>query len=448
MDQAPKPSQLSRNVKRIAHLDLQGAGQVYCDGKFAYVGHVPTTEGSRAGDANLGTSIIDISDPRKPRIVSQIKLEDPASFSHKARVIGDIMIVNSERRMTGIGRKIEMLPRVRAMLREKHGREGTHAELAEVMGFKESDMPAVEAVERAPYDGGGFKIYDVSERTKPKLLCFQKTGGSGVHRFDMDENYAYISTEMEGYIGAILMIYDIRNPSKPQEVSRWWMPGQHLAGGEKPTWMGRRNRLHHALRVGDYLWGGCWMAGVYIIDASDIRNPRTVSSYNYHPPFLEPTHTFMGVPFPIAGKRVAIAADEEDLMHSEKEMLERRNQIKGCLWTFDVTDITAIKPLAAFQVSEMDSPWSRSVPGRLGAHQFRERMDPNETLVYCAWFAGGLRIVDIADPSAPREVGFFIPEPLGGRAGPQTNDVDLDDRGLIYIVDRGPSFDILEFNRG
>ena len=27
-----------------------------------------------------------------------------------------------------------------------------------------------------------------------------------------------------------------------------------------------------------------------------------------------------------------------------------------------------------------------------------------------------------------------------------TNDVDVDDRGVIYVVDRGPQFDILEFN--
>jgi hypothetical protein len=68
------------------------------------------------------------------------------------------------------------------------------------------------------------------------------------------------------------------------------------------------------------------------------------------------------------------------------------------------------------------------------------------TLVYCAWFAGGLRIVDIADPTAPQEVGWFIPEPAAGKVAPQTNDVDVDDRGLVYIVDRYAGFDILEFS--
>jgi hypothetical protein len=40
-----------------------------------------------------------------------------------------------------------------------------------------------------------------------------------VHRFDMDKDYAYISTEMPGFIGNILVTYDIRNPAKPVEVS-------------------------------------------------------------------------------------------------------------------------------------------------------------------------------------------------------------------------------------
>jgi len=111
----------------------------------------------------------------------------------------------------------------------------------------------------------------------------------------------------------------------------------------------------------------------------------------------------------------------------------------------DATDLKQIKPLSIYEVSELDSPWSRATPGRFGAHQFQEHM--KDTLVYCAWFAGGLRIVDIADPLAPREVGYFIPELAPGKAAPQTNDVDVDFRGLIYIVDRYAGFDVLEFNR-
>ena len=107
MNDATNAPQLARNVTRLAHLDLPGAGQVYVDGNYAYIGHLPNKAG-------LGTTIVDVADPRKPRVVSQINLEDPTSHSHKARVIGDIMIVNSERNMTGIGRKADELPKLRA----------------------------------------------------------------------------------------------------------------------------------------------------------------------------------------------------------------------------------------------------------------------------------------------------------------------------------------------
>lgn len=438
---APQPVAVaSSNIKRLASLELPGAGQVCVEGGYAYIGHL-------TNDERLGTSIVDVSDPRKPRVVSQIRLEDADSHSHKARVVGDIMIVNSEMNGSALGRKSEVMATARATLERQLGRKPTSEELAGKLSVSVADLAVLEASERNPYDKGGFRLYDVSDKRKPKPISFVKTGGRGVHRYDMDENYAYISTEMPGYLGAMLVIYDIRNPSKVEEVSRWWMPGQHTAGGEAPTWPGRRNRLHHALRSGDHLWAGCWMAGVRIIDVADIRNPRTVGEYNYHPPFVEPTHTFKEMPVRIGGRRIAVAIDEEDHAHGAEEMAKRRGRPHAALWVFDVTDFSNIKPVSVFQVSELDSPWSRAAPGRFGGHQFLERMR-NETLVYCTWFAGGLRIVDLAQPDAPQEVAYFVPEPARGRAGPLTNDVDMDDRGIIYLVDRGPRFDVLEFNRG
>ena len=440
MDQPPHTAQLARNVSRISHLELPGAGQVYVDGKHAYVGHITNKEG-------LGTSILDVSDPRKPKLLAQIPVGDPNSHSHKARVIGDVMIVNIEQNMSGIGRKASELPGLRAQLRAALGRDPTDAELAEKLSVKASDVRAAEQAESAPYDQGGFKIYDVSDRSKPKLITHHRTHGRGVHRFDMDATYAYISTEMPGYIGNILVIYDIRSPAKPQEVSRWWLPGQHLAGGEKPTWPGRQHRLHHTLRVGNRLYAGCWHGGVRVVDVTDIRRPTTIGAYNYHPPFPEPSHTFMALPKPLAGRQIAVAIDEEDHAHSAEEMAKRRGRPHGCLWVFDITDVRNIQPLSIYEVSELDSPWSRAAPGRFGAHQFQEHMKGGDTLMYCAWFAGGLRIVDVADPGSPQEVGYYIPQPAPGKAAPQSNDVDVDERGLIYLGDRYNGFDILEFRQ-
>src|SRR6185295_3813268 len=109
-------------VTRLSHMDLPGAGQVQVAGHYAYIGHITNKEG-------LGTSILDISDPRKPKLVSQVPVGDASSHSHKARVAGDVMIVNAEQNMTAIGRKADELPKLRADLTTALGRAPSHAEL-------------------------------------------------------------------------------------------------------------------------------------------------------------------------------------------------------------------------------------------------------------------------------------------------------------------------------
>ncbi|HEY5896823.1 MAG TPA: hypothetical protein VIV54_04610 [Burkholderiales bacterium] len=395
---------MSPKLRRIAHLDLPGGGQVRVHGTTAYVGHM---------DPPHGTTILDVSDPAKPSVLSTLSLPDGYSHSHKVRVAGDVMIVNVEQA------KRHLMRRIRSALEKG----------ADTSSFKPADIETA----RREYGDGGFRVYDISDKRRPRLLTHVRTHGFGVHRFDMDSRYAYISTEMEGYVGNILVIYDLARPERPEEVARWWMPGQHVAGGEKPTWPGYKNRLHHALRCGDQLWAAVWHAGLRVIDVSDIRKPRTVGAYDYHPPFPEPTHTVLRVPFPVAGRQVAVGIDEE---HDHVP-----GQLHAGMWIFDVGDLGAIRPLAMFHVSELDSPWSRT--GRFGAHQFQEHM--SDTLVYATWFSGGLRIVDIADPTAPREVASYIPEPPAGFPSPQSNDVDVDERGLVYLLDRNRGLDILEY---
>jgi hypothetical protein len=71
-------------------------------------------------------------------------------------------------------------------------------------------------------------------------------------------------------------------------------------------------------------------------------------------------------------------------------------------------------------------------------------------MVFIAWFNAGVRAIDVRDPYAPREVGYFIPAinkdtakrcvKIDGvdrcKIAIQTNNVEVDDRGYIYIVDR------------
>ncbi len=260
----------------------------------------------------------------------------------------------------------------------------------------------------------------------------------------MDERYAYISTEMEGYIGNILVIYDIADPAAPARSLALVDAGAAHRGRRDADLAGPAASAAScaALRrrdVGELLAWRLLRSSM----CPTCRSPKTLGSYNYHPLFPEPTHTVMPVPERINGRRIALAIDEEDQAQSADEESARRGRAHACILTFDVTDPAAIKPLGQFQVSELDSPFSRVGGARFGAHQFCERM--TGTIVYAVWFSGGLRIIDVADPLAPREIGHFIPEPVTGRRAPQSNDVALDERGLIYLVDRNVGFDILEY---
>jgi hypothetical protein len=291
--------------------------------------------------------------------------------------------------------------------------------------------------DRRDYPDGGFRIYDVSDKSNPRLISFVKTHARGVHRFDLDQDYAYISTEMEGFVGNILCIYDIRNPSKPIEVSRWWMAGQNVAAGEPPHPRGRDHSLHHAMRCGKEMYAGCWFSGVSIIDVSDITRPRTLSHHEYDPPHPEPTHTFLKVPFSINGRSVAVSTEEERPNRGSDV-----GRPHAPLRTWDVTNPEDPKILCTFELDEAVQPYHGTAV-RFGTHQLREIVDP-DCLLYVTWFAAGLRIIDIKDPSRPEERGFFIPQPTAGKTTPWTNDVAKDQRGLVFITDKSCGLDVIE----
>jgi hypothetical protein len=300
------------------------------------------------------------------------------------------------------------------------------------LNVPEAVLPRLRHTLEHGYRDGGFRVFDIADRARPRELAYVRTGGVGVHRFDMDERYAYISTEMEGFAGNILVVYDIADPTRPAEVSRWWMPGQNVAAGETPHWKGLSHRLHHALRFGSELWAAVWYAGLRVIDASDITNLRTIGAFNYHPPFPEPTHTVAPVPVRWQGRQIAVAVDEE---HDHK-----KGQLHGGLWFLDVEDRSDIHPLSMFHLSEQDSPFSGK--GRFGAHQFQERVADDR--LFCTWFAGGVRMIDLSNPVEPEEIGWHIPEPASGQDAPQSNDVFVDERGLVYVIDRNVGLEILE----
>lgn len=412
--------ELARNIRRIGYLDIPGGGQVVVQDGYVFVGHMKPP---------MGTSIIDVRDPSAPKVVAHVAPPDEWSHTHKVRVAGDLMITNVEMDRRHFLRKGEKIAGLRAK-----GLSDT--DIAAELGVELSDISVLEEALERGYRSGGFRVWDISDKSAPKLLSYVKTYGFGVHRFDMDENYAYISTEIEGYVGNILVIYDLADPTNPTEVARWHMPGQHVAAGETPTGKGYSHRLHHAMRVGDEFWAAVWHAGYRVLDASDITKPRQIGSYVFPQAIPEPTHTVMPLEQTINGRRYAVAIDEE---HDHKP-----GRLHGFIWVMDVTDLENMEPVTAWDLSERASPWVGEPGVRFGAHQFREKLD--STLVYATWFAGGLRVLDLADPLSPVEVGHFMSERADGSA-PQSNDVDVDENGLIYLLDRNSGLEILEMTQ-
>ncbi|SEA61760.1 RNA polymerase subunit sigma-70 [Rubrimonas cliftonensis] len=421
----PGREKTSWGVRRVGGLDdLPGGGQVCLHGRHAYVGHMRPPH---------GTSVIDVSDPAAPRVVARIAPPSPASHTHKVRVVGDLMITNVEQDDRHALRRAARIAPETAALTAEFGRAPTEAEIAARIGAPEEKMPRLRRSLEEPYAEGGFRVWNVANPAEPALLTHVRTHGVGVHRFDMDAAYAYISTEAEGYLGNILVVYDLADPAAPREIGRYAAPGQHAAAGEAADWPGLTHRLHHALRVGDELWAAWWHEGFRVLDARDLGAIREIGLWRRPAAFREPTHTVLPLPSRGDGRRFAVAVDEEhDHRHGTPHAL---------LWVLDVTDLARIEPAAAFDVSERDSPYARAGL-RFGPHQFAERsLGP---VLPVAWFAGGLRLVDLSDPCEPTEVGHYIPAPRGGAAAPQSNDVDTDDRGLIYLLDRVQGLDILE----
>lgn len=86
---------------------------------------------------------------------------------------------------------------------------------------------------------------------------------------------------------------------------------------------------------------------------------------------------------------------------------------------------------------------------RFGVHSSEEnfRNPLYGKLTAIAYFTGGVRIWDIREPHAPVEVAFYVPESNANThpEGYMTNNVEIDDRGFVYVVDRnGAGFDILQ----
>ncbi len=394
----------AKNIRLVGHNDLDGRDslQVVLKGIYAYIGHHRgEAVNSLTGRVEPnGTTILNVKNPDRPQIVAHIP-----GFQ---------------------------------------GAESRAVQVAE--NFSDGKDYLLRNQESSQFTG--FEVWDVTEKKTPRLIS---TIGplEAAHKswWDTKSGYAYLSGIMPGWRGQHLIIYDLRNPRLPRFVSSWGLPGQEPGAKE-----GRTVSLHHPVISGNraylsYLSGG----DMVVLDISNKANPKMVSHLDFSPPFSG-IHTT--VPFNdlrVPNFTQGLGDVRNFLVVSEEAFAFNCRELRRQIYIVDATDETHPLPVAVFKVPDGDF-CERG--GRFGPHQFAETRDGEiirGTLLFIAYFNAGLRVVDISDPYHPQEVGFFIPgssNSLKSRGSRiiQTNDVDLDHRGLIYITDReGHGLHILDY---
>jgi hypothetical protein len=327
------------------------------------------------GPSGMGTSILDVSDVTAPELVRQWPAP-PNSHTHKVQVADGLLLTNHER-------------------------------------FR-SDLPW----------SAGMAVYDLADPFDPHPIGFWESTGRGVHRIVYEGGrYAYVSAAPEGFNGRIWVIVDLDDPAQPVEAGRWWWPGQWTAGGETLTWPeGEDWNTHHAMVSGDRAYVGLWDGGMVILDISSLAAATVISHLTWEGGAA--THTCL----PLAGRDLVVVTDEAITDASERTGYLVR-----------VVDVSNEKQPRVVSICPEPEGDFRDRGLRFGAHCLHENR-PNSyrssEVVFVTYFNAGLRVFDLADPSAPVEIGYYVPACPPGQRAIQVNDVWVGEDHLVYISDR------------
>jgi hypothetical protein len=340
------------------------------------------------------------------------------------------------------------------------------------------------------------EIWDVTVPERPALLTTIGRGLKGTHKnfWECDTGIAYlVSGNPQWRTNRMTQIYDLSDPLRPVFIRDFGLVGQQPgAGGAVPI------SLHGPISTGPkgnrvYFGYGTNTDGVVqIVDREKLLNgPKEPTPENLLAPQvarldLPPMHgahtvfPLLGVDVPefarnyLGRTRDFLVVTDEAI---QKECLEGRQMV----WVVDITTETKPFGVSNYTVPEASGNFCAR-GGRFGTHSSNESTAPvfHKRLMFFAHFNAGVRAVDMRNPMAPREVGYFIPAmtantvvlatPIGMTGGPrlpfteaadrravQTNNVEVDERGYIYIVDRantgvhileltGPARDIANWN--
>lgn len=234
------------------------------------------------------------------------------------------------------------------------------------------------------------------------------------------------------------MIVDLVDPSRPQEVGRWWYPGTRRGDPVPPP---PRNplldsgyRMHNVDVYPDHpdrAYLGYIDGGVVILDISDKAHPKPLFVGHFDPPATVGfTHTVL----PLFKRHLLVVSAES--------VADRCADAPKRIWTWDLRDETHPVPVAPAPFpANAGELCARG--GRFGAHNLWENPPSplafhSDRLIAGTFFNGGVRVYDISDAAHPREVAYYVaPAPADSPARTiQINHIYWDNRGVIYGVDR------------
>jgi hypothetical protein len=317
------------------------------------------------------------------------------------------------------------------------------------------------------------EVWDVSDPAKPNLLTTIGKGLKGTHKnfWECDTGIAYlVSGNPQWRTNRMTQIYDLSDPAKPVFIRDFGLLGQQPGStGNVPI------SLHGAISTGPkgnrvFFGYGTNTEGVLqIVDREKLLNgakdptPENLLSPQIARLDLPPMHgahtafPLLGMDVPefaknLLGKtRDFVVVTDEAI---QKECLEGRQMV----WFVDITTETKPFGVSSWTVPEKSGNFCAR-GGRFGTHSSNENTTPiyHKKIMFFAHFNAGVRALDIRDPFSPKEIGYYIPamnantvvlETPAGQAAKlpfteaatrkaiQTNNVEVDERGYIYIVDR------------
>src|SRR5262245_56326265 len=245
------PQGVGRRIRHISYSDIGGrpdSVQVMVNRRHVYVGHMFSN----------GVTILDAADPRRLKPVGFFTGGD-YTRTHHLQVAEDLLLLANGANIVAMQSYDNM------------------------RGYFENTL--ADSITNRKKFRSGLSIHDISRPTQMPEIAFLEMPGFGINRLWWSgERYAHVWAPVDGLTHHILCIVDLQDITRPQIVSRWWLPGMHRAGGEVSTVpKGRRVALHHMITAGDRGYAAWRDGGFTIHDISDRARPRLLSHINWSP---------------------------------------------------------------------------------------------------------------------------------------------------------------------